>query len=182
VVERWRLARLRPHTFVSLAEVNAASSPLLLALHAHPCKQWPGARPQLFASLDRPALKPLPVQPYAYAEWKQVRVNIDDPVEGEGHDDSVPDALGKQPLDVRLRTPVVAMFAQGNRVARHQRSPHKGRHSPVAAPMPIAPQRDVAWTPQRFIHWAATSGPATARVVETILASRPHPHQGFRSC
>ena len=38
------------------------------------------------------------------------------------------------------------------------------------------------WTPQRVIHWAATSGPATAHVVETILASRPHPQQGFRSC
>ncbi len=25
-------------------------------------------------------------------------------------------------------------------------------------------------------------GPATAKVVETILSSRPHPEQGFRAC
>jgi transposase len=40
----------------------------------------------------------------------------------------------------------------------------------------------VEWTPQRLIRWAADSGVATAQVVETILASRPHPQQGFRSC
>src|SRR3989449_3139360 len=182
VVERWILARLRHHTFFSLAEVNAAISPLLHALNAHPFKKLPGSRQPLFAALDRPALKPLPVQPYEYAEWKQVRVNIDYHVEVEGHYYSVPYALVKQQLDVRLSTHVVEMFAKGKRVASHQRSPHKGHHSTVAAHMPIAHQRYVEWTPQRLIHWAATSGPATARVVETILASRPHPQQGFRSC
>ena len=48
--------------------------------------------------------------------------------------------------------------------------------------MPTAHQHYAEWTPQRLIQWAATSGGATARVVETILASRPHPQQGFRSC
>jgi hypothetical protein len=32
------------------------------------------------------------------------------------------------------------------------------------------------------MHWAAHSGPATAQGVETLVASRPHPPQGFRSC
>jgi len=35
----------------------------------------------VFESLDRPALRPLPAQPYEYAEWKLVRVNIDYHVE-----------------------------------------------------------------------------------------------------
>jgi len=30
--------------------------------------------------------------------------------------------------------------------------------------------------------WAAKTGEATVQVVETILASRPHPQQGFRAC
>jgi transposase len=30
--------------------------------------------------------------------------------------------------------------------------------------------------------WAAKTGEATAQVGETILASRPHPQQGFRAC
>jgi transposase len=182
VVERWLLARLRHHTFFSLAEVNTALQPLLPALNARPFKKLPGSRQELFASLDRPALRPLPPQPYEYAEWKLARVNIDYHVEVEGHYYSVPYTLVRQQLDIRLSASVVEIFTKGKRVASHRRSPQKGRHSTVAAHMPRAHQHYAAWTPQRLIHWAATSGPATAQVVETILASRPHPQQGFRSC
>src|SRR5678810_853760 len=76
VVERWMLARLRHHTFFSLAEVNTALAPLLLTLNARPFNKLPGSRQQLFETLDRPALRSLPVQPYEYAEWKHARVNI----------------------------------------------------------------------------------------------------------
>jgi transposase len=103
-------------------------------------------------------------------------------VDVEGHYYSVPYALVKQQLDVRLSAQVVELFYKDKRVASHRRSPLKGRHSTVAAHMPTAHQRYAEWTPQRLIHWAAHSGPATAQVVETILASRPHPQQGFRSC
>jgi transposase len=182
VVDGWMLARLRHHTCFARAEVNAALLPLLSTLHARPFKNLSGSRQELCATLDRPALRPLPAQPYAYAEWKLARVNIDDHVEVEGHYDSVPYTLVRQQLDVRLSASVVELFAKGKRVASHRRSPHQGRHSTVAAHMPRAHQHDAEWTPQRLIHWAATSGPATAQVVETILASRPHPPQGFRSC
>jgi len=94
----------------------------------------------------------------------------------------VPYALVQQPREVRLRAQVVAIFHKGNRVASHQRSRRKGRHSTVAAHMPNAHRRYAAWTPPRLVHWAAHSGLATAQVVETILASRPHPQQGFRAC
>lgn len=129
VVERWMLARLRHHTFFSLAEVNTALAPLLSTLNARPFKKLLGSRQELFDTLDRPALRPLPAQPYEYAEWKLARVNIDDHVEVEGHYYSVPYALVRQQLDVRLSASVVELFAKGKRVASHQRSPHKGRHS-----------------------------------------------------
>jgi transposase len=182
IVERWMLAQLRHHTCFSLTEVTTALSPLLLTLHARPFTKLPGSRQHLFETLDRPALRPLPVQPYAYAEWQHARVNIDDHVDVEGHDSSVPYALVKQQLDGRLSAQVVELFSKGTRVASHRRSPLTGQHSTVAAHMPTAHQRYAEWTPQRLMHWAAHRGPATAQVVETILASRPHPQQGFRSC
>ena len=182
VVERWIVARLRHHTFFALAEVNAAIREFLPVLNAHPFKKLPGSRQSLFATLDRPALQPLPAQPYEYAEWKRARVNIDYHVEVDGHYYSVPYALVKHPLEVRVSARVVELFHKGTRVASHLRSRLKGRHSTVAAHMPTAHRHYVEWTPQRLIRWAADSGVATAQVVETILASRPHPQQGFRSC
>jgi transposase len=182
VVERWMLARLRHHTFFTLTAVNAALTPLLVALNQRPFKKLPGSRQSLFEALDRPALRPLPAQPYEYAEWKLARVNIDYHVEVDGHYYSVPYALVKQQLEVRLSAHVVELFHKGTRVASHQRSPHKGRHSTVAAHMPKAHQHYAEWTPQRLIRWAAHSGPAVAGVVDTILTARSHPQQGFRAC
>jgi transposase len=182
VVERWILARLRHHTFFSLLELNTAIADLLVHLNQRPFKKLPGSRQSVFESLDRPALRPLPAQPYEYAEWKLVRVNIDYHVEVDGHYYSVPYSLVKQQLEVRLSAQVVEIFHKGKRVASHQRSSHKGRHSTVDAHMPKAHRHYVEWTPQRLILWAAKTGAATAQVVETILASRPHPQQGFRAC
>jgi len=48
--------------------------------------------------------------------------------------------------------------------------------------MPPQHQKGLAWTPQRYVDWAAKTGPSTAQVVEKIMASRDHPQQGFRAC
>jgi transposase len=113
--------------------------------------------------------------------WKLVRVNIDYHVEVEGHYYSVPYVLAKQQLEVRLSAQIVESFHQGKRVASHPRSPLKGRYRTVAAHMPKAHQPYAEWTSQRLILWAAKTGEATAPVVEALLASRPHPQQGFRA-
>src|SRR4029450_7434328 len=179
VVERWILARLRHHTFFSLLELNTAIAALRVTLNQRPFKKLPGSRQSVFEALDRPALRPLPAQPYEYAEWKLVRVNLDYPVEVDGHSYSVPYALVKQQLEVRLSAQVVEIFHKGKRVASHQRSPLKGRHSTVAVHMPKAHQPYAEWTPQRLLRGAAKTGEATAQVVETLLASRPHPPAGL---
>jgi transposase len=182
VVERWILARLRHHIFFSLAEVNTANAPLRDALNQRPFKKLPGSRHSLFEALDRPALRPLPAQSYTYAEWKQVRGHIDYHVEVEGHYYSVPYALVHRQLEARLSAQTVELFYKGKRIASHQRAWHKGRHTTVVTHMPKAHRYYAEWTPQRLIRWAAHTGIATAQVVETILATRPHPQQGFRSC
>ena len=38
------------------------------------------------------------------------------------------------------------------------------------------------WSPERFIRWASTIGPHTGAFIETMLRSRRHPQQAFRSC
>ena len=64
LVERWILASLRHHTFFGLAELNREIRRLLDILNHRPFKKLPGSRKKQFESLDRPALKPLPAEPY----------------------------------------------------------------------------------------------------------------------
>jgi transposase len=182
MVERWILAVLRHRSFFSLAELNREIARLLERLNTRPFKKLPGSRRALFEQLDRPALRPLPAQPYVFAEWKKVRVNIDYHVEVDGHYYSVPYALVRKQLEARFTARTVECFYKGQRVASHLRSSLKGRHTTVAEHMPASHRHYAEWTPQRLIRWAEKMGPATAAVIQTILERRVHPQQGFRSC
>jgi len=182
VVERWILAALRQRTFFSLAELNAAIAGLLEKLNARPFKKLPGCRRAHFEALDKPALRPLPAVPYVYAEWKKARVHIDYHLEVEGHYYSVPHALIKKQLDVRITQNIIECFCRGKRVASHRRSQQKGRHTTVPAHMPESHRQAGEWTPQRLSSWAAKTGPATEKLITTVLTSRKHPQQAYRSC
>jgi transposase len=183
VVERWILARLRNITFFSLAELKEAIADLLVDLNGRPFQKIPGSRRELFEELDKPALAPLPSVPYEYAEWKKASVHIDYHVEADAHYYSVPYQLVGQKLDVRLTAGVIEVFHKGKRVASHQRcyDPRR-RYITLPEHMPKSHQEHAEWTPERLVRWAQKTGPAMARVVETILINRPHPQQGFRSC
>ncbi len=182
VAERWILARLRHETFFSLGALNARIAELVADLNGRRMRLYQASRRELFERLDRPALRPLPAEPFVYGEWKLARVNIDYHVELHGHYYSVPHPLVHERVDVRLTAATVEVFHRGQRVAAHLRSDARGRHTTVPDHMPKAHQRHLEWTPSRITAWAATIGPQTAALVQAILADRPHPEQGYRSC
>ena len=103
-------------------------------------------------------------------------------LEVRGHYYSVPYQLVREKLDVRVTENTVECFLGGRRVASHLRNFRPGRHTTVPEHMPRAHRAYAEWTPERLVSWARETGPETARLVEEIMASRPHPQQGFRSC
>ncbi len=182
VAERWILAALRDRTFFSLAEANGAIRERLAWLNERPFKKLPGSRASHFAELDRAALRPLPARRFEYATWKTATVNIDYHVEVDRHWYSVPYQLVGQKADVRLAATTVEVFVRGRRVASHLRSTKPGRHTTEPDHMPESHRRHLEWSPGRIVRWASQTGPATGALVAAILASRPHPEQGYRSC
>ena len=65
------------HDLARLSEARETIAPPLAALNERPFQKTEGSRRSLFEDLDRPALKPLPADPYEYAEQRGARVNID---------------------------------------------------------------------------------------------------------
>lgn len=181
VVERWILARLRHHTFFSLAELNAAIAELLPALNERPFQRRRESRRDLFEALDRPALKPLPRNAYEYAEWRKVKPGIDYHVAVDKRFYSVPHNLVGRTLMVRLTATTVEILHKGQRVASHPRHGH-GRYATEPAHMPKAHRAHREWSPGRFLDWAKAIGPCTAQVIEQQLTDRPHPEHGYRAC
>ncbi len=184
IIERQVLAPLRKCTFFSESEANHAVIERLKALNERPFQKLPGSRWSLFESIERDALRPLPARPYVFANWKRAKVGIDYHVELDGHYYSVPYRFAHERVDVRTTPTTIEVFFRGARIASHPRplSPRKGGHTTIREHMPKAHQRHGDWSPARLRRWASSTGSATAELVEEILARRPHPEQGYRSC
>jgi transposase len=183
IVERWLLGRLRNRRFYSLGELNQAIRELLHQLNeVRPIRRLGVTRRQLLEELDRPGLKPLPVEPYVFAEWRARRVGIDYHVDIDRHFYSVPHRFARRQVEVRLTARTVEVFHRGERIAAHLRSSGNGRHTTIPEHMPSSHRRYADWTIERFRRQAASIGPSVALLCDLILEHRPHPEQGFRAC
>jgi transposase len=182
IVERFVLAKLRNRTFFSLAELNAAIRTCVAEINAKIMRRVGQSRAELLQTLERPALKALPSEPYAYAEWKRARVAPDYHIEIAGHFYSVPSKLIREIVEARITAATVEIFHKGRRIASHARSPVRNRHTTIIEHMPSAHRRYAEWTPARMMSEAASIGPATVALFEAIMQAKPHPEQGFRSC
>ena len=183
IMERWILGRLRHQRFYSLEELNTAIRALLIRVNDElPIRRLGQTRRQLFEALDRPALKPLPLEAYVFAEWRIRRVGIDYHVDVERHYYSVPHRFAKEQVEARLTARTVEIFVKGERVAAHMRGSGNGKHTTVPEHMPASHRRYAGWTIERIRHDAAVIGPSAAALCELILTERSHPEQGFRAC
>jgi len=182
VVERWILARLRNRTFFGLGELNQAIRRLLEDLNHREMRHLGKSRSELFEELDRPALKPLPPEPYQFAVWKKAKVHIDYHVEFEKHYYSVPHELINEKVWIRATRDTVEIFHKHRRITSHLRCHSKGRHSTQTEHMPANHRHYAEWSPNRFLRWAEEIGPQTRDLIQAALASRRHPQQAYRTC
>jgi transposase len=181
-VQSYILGRLRNQTFFSLAECNAAIKGALDRMNDRPMRRLGVSRRELFESIERAALKPLPDADWEFAEWRLARVSLDYHVEVDGFYYSVPHTLIRAEVDVRITARTIELFHRGQRVAAHQRRWGGPRHGTDPDHMPSAHRRYAEWTPERFRRWAGKIGPNTEGLIVAVLAHRPHPEQGFRTC
>jgi transposase len=140
------------------------------------------SRRALFEELERAELKPLPAEPYVFAEWKECRVGLDYHVEIDKHYYSVPHQLLREKVWARITARTIEVFHRGKRVAAHVRSSSNRKHTTVRDHMPSSHRRYADWTPERLRRQAGEIGRHTAALVEIILRERTHPEQGFRAC
>lgn len=183
VVERWILARLRHQTFFSLAELNQAIRLLLTDLNNRLMRGWDKSRRELFEALDRPALRPLPEQPYdELTILVNAKVGIDYHIEFDKNFYSVPYRLLRLPVLVRAAEHTVEIFHKGDRIASHCRATGVRIFVTLGEHRPPAHRAYLEWSPERFLRWAQKIGPSTTGIIQIRLNSKQHPEQSFRAC
>jgi transposase len=182
VATRFITAKLRNRTFFSLSALNAAIAEEVTQINDRVSRHLGASRRALFEDLERLALKPLPAEPYVFAEWKECRVGLDYHVEVGKHYYSVPHQLLREKVWARVTARTVEVFHRGRRVAAHARSSSNRKHTTVREHMPSSHRRYADWTPERLRQQAGAIGRNTSALVEIILRERTHPEQGFRAC
>lgn len=181
VVQRWVLARLRNRVFHTLAALNAAIRICLDDLNRRTMRDYGKSRLELFESIERPVLLPLPTDRFEITEWKKAKVNIDYHVAFGDRLYSVPHRYVHEEVWVCATASVVEVQLRGRRIALHPRH-GRLRLSTVPEHMPSSHRAHAQWTPSRILSWAQKLGPSAHALCAAILADRPHPEQGFRSC
>jgi transposase len=176
------LGRLRNVTFFSLAECNTAIAAAVERMNSREMRRLGMSRRQLFEAIERPTMQALPDEDFEFAEWGLARVGIDYHVEVQGFFYSVPHALIREQVDTRATARTIEVFHHGRRVAAHARRYGGPRHGTLPEHMPSAHRRYAEWTPERLQRDARGIGPNTEALIIAVLARRPHPEQGFRTC
>lgn len=181
IVERQILAPLRHQTFFSLGDLNAAICARLTVLNAQPFQKRDGSRLSIFEAIEKPVLRPLPVQRYEYASWKKAKVHLDYHVEVEHRYYSVPHALIGKTVDVRMTVSAVEIFLRGGRVAAHLRSPIRGTFTTIPGHRPERHQAVVDLSHEKLLARADAIGPSTTAVLWAQVHARKHPEYALRA-
>src|SRR5207244_12385496 len=85
-------------------------------------------------------------------------------------------------VDVRVPPATGEIFHNGLRVASPARIFAADQATTIPEHRPKAHQQYLEWTPSRLLSWADAAGPHTAQLFRQILATKPHPEMGYRSC
>ena len=184
IAQRYVLGRLRNRVFYSLEELNAGIAEAMAILNAKPMRGVGGkTRDQLFEELDRPAMKPLPVEPYVYGEWKlNVRVGQDYHVACDGRYYSVPHTLVGRTTNLKITQAAIEVYHADRRVAVHPKVVAPGGCSTLPEHRPHNHQAFAESQPAEVLAWAERMGGALHAFVLTDTERRRSPMLTVQMC
>lgn len=181
IIERWILARLRHHTFFSLAELNQCIQALLKEVNNKPFRQLKGSRQSWFDSIDKPALNPLPKHAYQYTHVKTVKVNVDYHVQYAQHFYSVPHQLVGEKLELHAKDHLIELYFRNQRVTSHGRDDDPGTTT-VASHLPTRHAKHLQWTRERLQSWGQNLGDEVLIWVQNQFEHKAHQDLAYRAC
>ena len=111
----------RRRTFTSLAEVNEALVAAAAKINGKIHTRFKISRDERFQSLEKAALRALPIEPYNIGEWKSVNLHPDCTVSLDKNFYSAPHAYRGQELRAKLSANLVEIFLDLNLIAVHAR-------------------------------------------------------------
>jgi len=185
-LETWLLGWLPGKQFLSFTELNAAIKNRVAELVKRPFQKRAGSRESVFLEIDRPALRPLPREPFINPAYIERRVPNNYHVEYAGFYYSVPYQYYKQQVTIKVTPQIVEIYAERlNRIAVHERQYTGSRYVTERSHMPPnhqAQQDATRFDGRRYRSWASSIGANTFFVIDSLLCEREVEETAYRSC
>ncbi len=184
ILMRYLRFRYRRRRFTSLAEINRALAECALRINERRHSRFGVSRRERFETLERAALKPLPLQEVDYGEWKDAKLHADCYVSVEGDYYSAPHLHRHQKLRIKITENQVEIFLALERLAIHPRSRHRnGRRIKIDAHFPPASRASYEATPQKLLSQSRFIHPELNRLFVELFNADVYGHlrrcQGF---
>ncbi|MCK0124434.1 IS21 family transposase [Gelidibacter sp. F2691] len=173
---------LRNMTFFSLEELNKEIRKLLTAYNNLLFKRKQASRLELFQSIEKSHLKPLPTSPYQLKDYCRAKV------QKMGYVYFSPDKsyysvpyryIGKQ-TQIHYTTTTVEIYYSHQRIALHRRNPRNGNYNTDRNHLSSTHKYYVDWSPEFFKKKAALHGKNVEACIDTIIASGDYPEIGYK--
>jgi transposase len=163
--------------FASLAAMQQAAEVWCRQVAGHrACRPLGGAQPlAIFQATERPALLPLPPEPFELAAWSTPKVHADCHIQVAGALYSVPWRLVGRHVDARATAKLLEVFSDGELVKTHVRAP-KGRKRTDWSDYPPEKVAFLERTPTWCRSRATEAGEAVAELVAELLAGNALHH------
>ena len=176
-------APLRDRVFHSLAQLNHAIAQELVRYNDHVMKGYGKSRKELFAELDKPALRPLaPRYEVKSYQYRKAGANYHVYLPDDMHYYSVPYVYRGLMVDVWYSASHVEIYHENRRISLHPRSRRKYGYTTTKDHMPPQHRYQDDWNAEKIRAYADAVGVNMRACVDIILGGVAHPEQGYRSC
>lgn len=177
-------APLRNRIFYTLAALNEAIKERLEVYNTVNFKARNYSRQDLFDSVEKQALNPLPAEGFQVKHYSLATVQKNSHVylSKEQHYYSVPFRFIGKKVKVSYTKSKVEIYHNYQRIAIHQRDKKPYGYTSIKEHLPSAHQFVSEWKPEKFIKWSKAYGQSVHEYILRILDNHQHPEQNYKSC
>lgn len=173
---------LREMTFFSLQELNEQIRKLLDRYNDLLFQRKEASRKELFQSVERAYLKPLPSTPYQLKDYRRAKVQKMGYVyfSPDKNYYSVPYRyIGKQ-TQIHYTKSMVEIYYNHERIAIHSRCPTMGTYITNKEHLSSTHQAFTNWNPDYFKKLAARHGPSVQAFISGLLQENEYPEVNYK--
>jgi len=173
---------LRNMTFFSLNDLNQEIKRLLNDYNDVLFQRKEASRKELFQSIERSELKPLPSSAYEMKDYRRAKVQLMGYVyfSPDKNYYSVPHRYIGKHTQIHYTKNWVEVYFNNDRIALHKRNPLKGSYNTIKEHLSSTHQAYKKWNPGYFKNLAKPHGEAVMMFVESLIHQCDYPEIGYK--